>query len=163
MAPWRDWSSAATGALEFLHEQLGWDMWMVTRVVDGRQVVVHAEPPDAVRPGVSLPWEDSFCKQMVSGAAPRVATVTAAVPAYATRSTGPLLGGVAAYLGVPIVGADGGLFGTVCGVAARARPRSAARDLPLVELVARMLATLLAAGYDPGEVPGDPRRPSVQA
>lgn len=156
VAPWSDFSAAACGALQFLHEQLGWDAWALTQVVDGRQVVLHAHPADALPPGASLPWEESFCRLMVTGEAPRAATVTAAVPQYASRAIGPV-SGVAAYLGVPLVTADGGLFGTVCAIGFRARPRSAARDLPLVETVARMLSTLMAAGMTPADPPPEPR------
>jgi GAF domain-containing protein len=152
VAPWRDFTGAACGALEFLHEQLGWDVWTVTRVVDDRQVVLQSHPPSAVPPGASFPWSESFCRLMVAGEAPRAATVTAAVPEYAARSLGPG-SRVAAYLGVPLVTADGRLFGTLCAVAFRARPRSAARDLPLVEVVARMLSTLMAAGMTPPDPP----------
>ncbi|NEK59643.1 histidine kinase [Geodermatophilus sabuli] len=152
MAPWRDFTAATGGALEFLHGRLGWDVWSVTRVQDDRQIVLQAHPADLVRPGTWLPWADSFCRQMIAGEGPRAATVTAAVPAYAARATGPGAG-VAAYIGVPLVTARGELFGTLCGVAYRARPRSAARDLPLVELVARMLSTLMAAGLEPPDPP----------
>ncbi len=148
LAPWRDWCSAAEGALRFLDRHVGWDLWMVTKVVDGRQVVLLAEPREAVPPGTALPWADSFCRQMVEGNAPRLATVTAAVPAYASRATGPLEG-IAAYVGVPLVTGDLELFGTLCGVAYRAKPRSAARDLEVVEATARMLSTLMSAGMTP--------------
>lgn len=151
VAPWPDWGAAARGALEILHGHMGWDLWMVTRVVDDCQIVLCAYPGEMVHPGASLPWQDSFCRQMVEGAAPRVATVTAAVPAYAALSKG-LGHDVAAYVGVPLVAADGQLFGTVCGVAFRAKPLSATRDLPVVELVARALSTLLAAGLEPPDV-----------
>jgi len=144
VAPWRDWPSAVDGALEFLAEHVGWDVWVVTRVQGDRQVVLRAYPSAAAPPGTELPWEDSFCRQMLSGNAPRLATVTAAVPAYASRSTGPL-DGVAAYVGVPLVTEDVKVFGTLCGIAFRAKPRSAARELPLVEMVARMLSTLLVS------------------
>ena len=152
MAPWRTWPTASVGALRYLDAQSSWDVWMVTRVVGDRQVVLTAEPGDAIRPGACLPWAESFCRFMVSGEAPRVATVTAAVPEYASRTL-PNGMPVAAYLGVPLIGADGELFGTVCAVGGRARPLSAARDLPAVELVARMLSSLLAAGMDPGPLP----------
>ena len=152
VAPWRDWCAAAEGALRFLHEHVGWDLWLVTQVVHDRQLVLLADPPDAVSPGTPLPWADSFCRQMVEGNAPRLATVTAAVPAYATRAAGPLQG-IAAYVGIPLVTGDLQLFGTICGVAYRAKPRSAARDLAVVEASARMLSTLMAAGMEPPRLP----------
>jgi hypothetical protein len=152
VAPWRDWCSAAEGALRFLAEHVGWDVWMVTQVVDGRQVVLLAHPADAVRVGAELPWEESFCRQMIEGNAPRLATVTAAVPAYASRAAGPMRH-VAAYVGIPLVRTDLTLFGTLCGVSFRAKPRSAARELSVVEAAARMLSTLMAAGMAPPELP----------
>jgi GAF domain-containing protein len=155
VAPWPDWCSAAEGALAFLAEHVGWDVWMVTQIVDDRQVVLLAYPRQAVRPGIELPWEESFCRQMIEGNAPRLATVTAAVPAYASRSTGAL-SKIAAYAGVPLVRADGTLFGTLCGVAFRAKPRSAALEMSVIEAAARMLSTLMAAGWDPPRLPADP-------
>lgn len=152
VAPWPDWCTAAEGALAFLAEHVGWDVWMVTQVVEDRQIVLLAHPPDAVRPGMELPWEKSFCRQMIEGRAPRLATVTAAVPAYASQTTG-VLSDVAAYVGVPLVRADGTLFGTLCGVAFRAKPLSAAREMSVVEAAARMLSTLMAAGMAPPPPP----------
>lgn len=148
--------------MRYLAEHVGWDVWMVTQVVDDRQVVLLAHPPDAVQPGMDLPWEESFCRQMTEGRAPRLATVTAVVPAYASRTTG-VLSDVAAYAGVPLVRADGTLFGTLCGVAFRAKPRSAAREMAVVEAAARMLSTLMAAGMDPPPLPEAPGAPVVGA
>ncbi len=150
VVPWRDFQAAACDALAALHERLGWDVWVVTRVVDDRQIVLHAHPPDVIRPGTWLPWADTFCRSMITGEAPRAATVTAAVPAYAKRMSGPV-SRIAAYLGVPLVTPEGEVFGTLCAWGFRARPRSAARDLPLVESVARLLSTLMAAGMAPPE------------
>ena len=152
VAPWRDWCSAAEGALQFLAAYVGWDIWLVTQVVDDRQVVLLAHPPDTLPAGAEMPWERSFCRQMIEGNAPRLATVTAAVPAYASRSIGPLAN-VHAYMGVPLVRGDGTVFGTLCGFAFRAKPRSAARGLTVVEAAARMLSTLMAAGMEPPELP----------
>jgi GAF domain-containing protein len=144
VAPWTDWLSAAEDALRFLHRYAGWDAWVVTRVEGDRQIVLRAFPEAAVRPGTDLPWADSFCRQMIEGNAPRVATVTAAVPEYASRSSGPIRD-IAAYVGVPLVTADLELFGTLCGISFRAKPRSAARELALVEITARFLNTLMAS------------------
>ncbi|WP_209305265.1 histidine kinase [Blastococcus sp. CT_GayMR20] len=159
VTPWRDWSSAADAGVRFLHGYLGWDVWLVTRIEGNRWIILRAHPSSVVELGTELAWDSSFCRQMHEGNAPRVATVTAAVPAYAGRVTGPLRG-IAAYAGVPVLGTDGGLFGTVCGLASRAQPRSAARDLPVVEMVARMLSTLLAAGLEPPPVPEPAPRPA---
>jgi hypothetical protein len=121
---------------------------MVTLIEHDRQVVLRARPSDAAPPGTELPWAQSFCRQMLHGGAPRLATVTAAVPAYASSSPGPF-STVAAYVGVPLVTRDLTLFGTLCGIAYRARPRSAGRELSVVESTARMLSSLMAAGMAP--------------
>ena len=66
---------------------------------------------------------------MIEGNAPRLATVTAAVPAYASRSIGPLAH-VHAYMGVPLIREDGTVFGTLCGFASapsREVPRGSSR------------------------------------
>jgi hypothetical protein len=155
VTPWRDWAAAAEGVVRFLHAHVGWDLWMVTRVEGERQIVLAAQPEGLVRPGARLPWAESFCRAMVEGSAPRVATVTAVVPEYASRTKG-LGKDVAAYIGVPLVHPAPELFGTVCGLSFRAKPLSAARDLPLVEVMARMLSTLLVAGLAPPPIPPSP-------
>jgi len=148
VVPWRSWNAAAEGLLRLLHEHVGWDLWMVTRIEGDRQVVLLSEPEGIVPPGAGLAWERSLCRRMIEGSAPRMATVTAAVPEYANVTTGPLRD-AAAYVGIPLVSPDMTLFGTLCGVAFRAKPRSAARELSVVETTARMLSTLLAAGMEP--------------
>jgi GAF domain-containing protein len=152
VAPWGDWLSVADGALRFLHEYVGWDLWAVTQVHGDRQIVLRVQPEGAIPAGTALSWEQSFCRQMIEGRAPRLATVTAAVPEYASRASGPIRD-IAAYVGVPLLARDPGtrdmeLFGTLCGIAFRAKPRTAARELPLVELIARMLNTMMV-----GEIP----------
>lgn len=159
VSPWRTWEAAAEGSLRFLAGYAGWDVWMVTEVVGDQQVVLLAHPAEALPPGTTLPWEGSFCRQMAAGSAPRLATVTAAVPAYSTLRKGPIRD-VAAYVGVPLVRPDGSLFGSLCGIAYRARPRSAAGVLTVVEAAARLLSTLMAAGMEPPSAP--PRPPAVE-
>ena len=147
VVPFEDWTAAARASLGFLHRTIGMDAWMVTRVLPPEQVVLLSHPVDAMLCGTAVPWEQTFCGSKASGTGPRVATVAAVVPAY--RDVVTLHGDrVAAYLGVPLVTRSGELFGTLCGVASRAQPRSLARHLPLVEMTARMLSTLLPP--DPG-------------
>ena len=145
VVPFADWTAAARASLSFLHRTIGLDVWMVTHLQEPQQVVLHAHPQEAIPSGTAVPWERSFCRSMVSGVGPRVATVAAATPAYRDLMTGHA-DRVAAYIGVPLVTRTGEVFGTLCGVSARAQPRTLARHLPLVEMTARMLSTLL-----PGE------------
>lgn len=142
-APWAGFEEAADAAVTVLHGRLGMDLWLVTRVEGGGQAVVAAYPRDVVPVATVLPWAHSFCRRMASGEGPRVAPVVAAVPAYAGLRVGPAKE-VAAYVGVPLVRADASLYGSLCGFATRAQPRALTRSLPLVELVAGLLSTLLA-------------------
>jgi GAF domain-containing protein len=143
VAPFEDWTAAAQGVLTFLYERVGLDVWMLTRLDGDEQVVLLAYPHEVVPPGSGVPWDRSFCRKMVAGTGPRVSTVTAATPAYANMLTGHAER-VAAYIGVPLVTREMSVFGTLCGVSSRAQPRSLARSLPLVEMTARMLSTVLA-------------------
>jgi len=146
--PFEDWAAAARASLGYLYRVVGLDVWMVTHVDEPQQVVLHSHPPEVIARGASIPWDRSFCRSMVSGEGPRVATVAAATPAYRDLQTG-LPHRVAAYIGVPLVTRDGDVFGTLCGVSSRAQPRTLTRYLPLVELTARMLSTLLSRGDEP--------------
>jgi len=142
VVPFEDWPAAARASLAFLHRTVGLDVWMVTHLEQPRQVVLYSHPQELIPRGTSVAWDRSFCRSMVSGAGPRVATVAAATPAYRDLETG-LPQRVAAYIGVPLVTRDNEVFGTLCGVSARAQPRTLVRFLPLVEMTARMLSTLL--------------------
>jgi GAF domain-containing protein len=144
VVPFEDWPAAARASLAFLYRTVGLDIWMVTHVDEPHQFVLHSHPPEAIPQGASIPWDSSFCHSMVSGEGPRVATVAAATPAYRDLQTG-FPNRVAAYIGVPLVTREGAVFGTLCGVSARAQPRTLTRYLPLVEMTARMLSTLLSA------------------
>jgi len=143
VTPFEDWPTAVRASLGFLHRTIGLDLWLLTHVEGPQQVVLQAHPSELLPRGASVAWDRSFCHSMVTGVGPRVATVTAATPAYRDLETGlPMR--VAAYIGVPLVTRDGEVFGTLCGVSGRAQPRSLSRFLPLVEMTARMLSTLLA-------------------
>ena len=50
VAPWPDWMSAAAGVLEFLHQHVHWDIWMVTRVVEEHQATVSGQADICLEP-----------------------------------------------------------------------------------------------------------------
>jgi hypothetical protein len=135
-----NWFSAAEGALRFLHEHVGSDL-------------ASRRAEEAVPAATVLPWAESFCRLMTRGRAPGWPRSLLPSLRNASRSAGPLQG-IAAYIGTPLVTGDLRLFGTLCGVAYRAKPRSTARKMQVLEAAARLLSTLMAAGMVP-------RRPSA--
>lgn len=141
--PWGGFREAVSAALQVLHSRVGLDVWLLTKVVGNDQVVLSAYPHGLIDEGTRLTYNDTFCRRMVAGEGPRVAAVVAAVPAYAGLRMGQDLK-VSAYVGIPLTLPDGSLFGTLCGVASRAQGPNLARDLPLIELIAGLLSTVLA-------------------
>lgn len=95
-----------------------------------------------VKEGSVFRWADSFCSQMVQGLGPRIAPCARDIPTYAAAPIGRQVS-IGAYIGVPIRNADGTLFGTLCAIDPSPQNESIQRDLPWIELLARMLATIL--------------------
>jgi diguanylate cyclase (GGDEF)-like protein len=52
---------------------------------------------------------------------------------------------IGAYLGVPLTYQDGAVFGTLCAIDSQPKPAAAEQDLPLIEMVAKMLSGVLSA------------------
>ena len=140
-----DFANASREVLSFLHGRMGMDLWMVTRTDDDDWVVLGSEDHGyGIAEGDVFRWADSLCSRMVRGDGPRVAPRIADVPAYAQAPIAQQLK-VAAYVGVPLVDAQGRLFGTLCGLSRKAMPAAILEDQPLVEVLADMLSGLLSA------------------
>lgn len=140
-----DFEAASKAALAFLHRRLGFDLWMVTRTQGEDWTVLQAEDHGYnVKPGTVFRWADSFCSEMVKGNGPSIAPRSDLIPAYATAAIGRQVK-IKAYVGVPLVLADGNLFGTLCAIHPSCQPASIIAEQELVELVAAMLATILDA------------------
>ena len=137
---------AAEASVAQLQRQAPLDLWLVTFVEDPDQVIAASAGPWAreVPPGMVVPWAQSFCIQMVSGGGPAVAPRVHEVPAYVAAAAGndgaPHVG---AYVGVPLLRSRNELAGTLCGFAGDPQPDAMAECLPLVQLVGRLLSTIL--------------------
>ena len=139
----QDYESAARTVLRFLHDRLGFDLWMITRAQGDDWIVLQAEDHGyGVVDGSVFRWADSFCSRMVEGQGPRVAPRSNEVPAYASAPIGRDVK-IEAYIGVPLTWQDGSLFGTLCAIHPKEQPETLTKELPLVELLAAMLATIL--------------------
>jgi diguanylate cyclase len=134
---------AAQAALSYLRERMGFDLWMVTRTEGDDWIVLQSEDHGyGVKGGDLFRWADSFCSRMVMGYGPRFAPSSQDVPAYVTAPIGVQVS-IGAYVGVPLTWRDGNLFGTLCAIHPTPVASELEKDLPLVELLARLLSSIL--------------------
>jgi diguanylate cyclase (GGDEF)-like protein len=142
--PFGGFQEAAQAVLMHLHERLGFQLWMATRTEEDDWIVLSAEDHGyGVKGGDLFRWSDSFCSRMVRGLGPRIAPRSAEIPAYAEAPIGSQVP-IQAYIGVPISRDDGSLFGTLCAVDPEPQPDAIQAELPAVELLGRLLATILS-------------------
>ncbi len=139
-----DFETASTAVLRFLHERLGFGLWMVTRTNEDDWIVLTADDHGYnVMPGDLFSWSDSFCSRMVLGEGPRIAPASAEVPSYVEAPIGSQVP-IAAYIGVPIPAPGGGFFGTLCAIDPHPQPEAIMAEQPLIELLAGLLGNILA-------------------
>lgn len=140
-----NFETAGRAVLAFLHERMGFDLWMVTRTEGDDWIVLQSEDHGyGVEPGTVFKWADSFCSEMVKGNGPRIAPCSQDVPAYAAAPIGRQVQ-IKAYVGLPLVYQDGSLFGTLCAIHPSIQPASIVEEQGLVELLGAMLSTILQA------------------
>lgn len=140
-----DFETAARAVLAFLHQRLGFDLWMVTRTVGDDWIVLQSEDHGyGIAPGTVFRWADSFCAEMVKGNGPWIAPRSEDIPAYATAAIGRRVQ-IKAYVGLPLVNSDGSLFGTLCAIHPSPQPQSIVEEKELVELLGAMLSNILQA------------------
>lgn len=116
-------------------------------------VAVHARRPELALPeGTLIPIGETYCREELTSDTPFVLGDAQEEPRFASHP-GFVTHGLRAYVGVPIVLADGTLYGTLC--AADVRPRNPTlRGIERLQRLARLAAThverrlgLPAAGY----------------
>lgn len=143
LASYDNFETASTEVLNYLHSRLGFKLWMVTRVESDNWIVLNAHDDGYnVTAGDVFRWTDSFCSHMVKGQGPRIAPRSDDVPAYASAPIGQQVP-IGAYVGVPMTRASGELFGTLCAIDPSPMPEEIANELPLIEMMARLLTTIL--------------------
>ncbi|MCC9658133.1 GAF domain-containing protein [Rhodopirellula halodulae] len=146
LAPTLDFREASRLILEYLQEQTGLALWMITRTEDEGWIVLDHADPDGVYPldpGDMIQWSDSFCRHMIDGTAPQIAHHAQSIPEFASSALSKKLP-IGAYAGVPILDRDGEVFGTLCGIDPDIQPNDFDRHLPLIQLLSRMLGGYLS-------------------
>lgn len=141
--PLPDFEAASSAVLKFMQERLGFSLCMLTRTIGDDWIVLQSQDSDlGVPPGTTFRWSESICSRMVLGDGPRVAPNVRDVPAYA-RTSLRRQHDINAYVGVPIRFPDGSLFGTLCAVDTLPKPPAIVAEQALLELLARLLGTIL--------------------
>ncbi len=135
--------SAAKSVLQFLHDRIGLGLWMVTRTSGDSWIVLNIEDEIYnIKAGAVFNWSDSFCSRMVQGMGPRIAPNSTLIPEYLAAPIAQQVT-IGAYVGVPLILSNGSLFGTLCAIDPQPQPESIVNELPVVELCARLLMTVL--------------------
>ncbi len=142
--PFSDFRMTAEQVLRYLHQHFGFSLWMVTRTEGDDWIVLQAEDHGyQVKEGDVFRWTDSFCSRMVQGKGPCIAPDSNRIPAYAAAPIGQQVS-IAAYVGLPLTKPDGTLFGTLCAIDPKVQSQDLVGQLPQLELISRMLGTILA-------------------
>lgn len=145
LQPFDSFETASRAVLSCLHERFGFGLWMMTRAEGSTGIILQTEDHSYDVPeGTVYNWADSFCSQMVIGNGPRVAPKAQEIPAYAAAPFGKTVQ-IGAYMGAPVRREDGTLFGTLCAIDKAPMDDSIREALPMVEMLARLLGTLLAS------------------
>ena len=140
-----NFDEASASVLKYLQSQIPFDLWSVGRVQDPHFIMLLAEDSGyGVASGMSMRWNDTLCSRMTRGEGPRAAADCSAVPAYAAAPLQSSLA-VGAYLGAPILLQNGELFGTLCAMNRKPVREDLHSKLPLVELQARLIGSILSA------------------
>ncbi|WP_020406442.1 sensor domain-containing diguanylate cyclase [Hahella ganghwensis] len=142
--PFTDFEVACRAVLAFLHDRLGFDMWMMTRANGEDWIILQTEDYSYyIEEGTTLKWTDSFCSLMMENKGPRVAPCSRDIEAYVKAPIARQMN-IGAYFGVPVLQEDGRLFGTLCAIDPEPQPQSIEAELPLVELLASLLGSILS-------------------
>ncbi|SFU84069.1 sensor domain-containing diguanylate cyclase [Pseudoduganella namucuonensis] len=140
-----DFAEASKACLAFLHDRLGFQLWMVTRTEGDDWIVLSAlDEGYGIKPGQVFRWSDSFCSRMVQGQGPHIAPRSSDVAAYAAAPIGRRVE-IGAYVGLPLTRADGTLFGTLCAIDPSPQPRELEHEQALLKLMADLLSGMLNA------------------
>lgn len=138
-----DFESASRGVLEFLQQRFGFDLWMVTRTEGEDWIVLQSvDHGYGVPAGTVYRWADSFCSRMVKDQGPRIAPNSNRVAAYANAPIARQVQ-IQAYVGIPLLGEDGSLFGTLCAIHPTPQPEALTEELGLLEMLGAMLSAVL--------------------
>ena len=154
LSPSTGFRAAVEEALEGLRERTGLGCWLLLRAGGERWVVLAVRDRHyGIGVDAELADDELPVRAMLDGRGPRVAPAVAEVAAYAAADRVRSLP-IGAFAGVPILAPDGTLLGCLCGIDPAPTRPGLAGELPTIELLGRLLGTLLAQELDRQELQG---------
>ncbi len=147
LAPFDDFLSAARAVVRLLHSRLDFAVLMVTRIEgDHMKIVAVADSAYGFQEQDERSWFHSLCRAAAEGRAPSIAPDLAGIPGLAEPAEWEAEAGrpMRAHMGLPLLLPDGSLYGTICAADPQPKPGDIVDDLPLFELMAQLLSTVLA-------------------
>ena len=136
-------TSAAAAVLTSLAASVPFPMWVVSRKSGDDYVVLAAHDRQyGILQGDVLPWNATLCARMIDGSAPCATGDIAQVPAF-LEAAAELRMDIGAYITVPVRGANGELFGTLCGADPQRHEGALEGELAQAHNAAQVLAVIL--------------------
>jgi GAF domain-containing protein len=132
-------------ALEIAREAIGMEAGYVAQFQDGEQVyreVAGDSDSFEVMEDEGYPLDGTYCERMVMGEIPNIVADSAATEQVRDLAI-TKLGGIGAYIGVPITFSDGRVYGTLCGLSHEKRDDLSDRDVLVLKAVAKLMASEL--------------------
>jgi diguanylate cyclase len=154
LSPSTGFRAAVEEALEGLRDRTGLGCWLLLRARGHRWAVLAIRDRHyGIGVGAELADDELPVRAMLDGRGPRVAPAVAEVDAYAAadRFRGRPVG---AFAGIPVLAPDGTLLGCLCGMDPAPTRPGLAGELPTIELLGRLLGTLLDLELDRQELQG---------
>ena len=127
--------------LHGLRENLGMDVIFFSEIRDGQRQFKHVDNKpgcEVIATGGGSTLEESFCQCVLDGRLPQLVHDAASHPAFKQLPATPFR--VGAHLSVPIVLADGNVYGTLCAFSLQGNDALTERDLAKLACVARVAA-----------------------
>ena len=148
-------------AVEAMREFLGMEVAYTNEIVGESmqiRVVDGAGDEFGIAEGVSVPADQTYCQQILTG---RLPNVNPDVRGDDRASSLPITGvdDVGAFTSVPLRFSDGRLYGTLCAASHSSKPSLGYRELQLLHVFARIIADQL----ERDEIQGRTQRLEAQA
>lgn len=136
--------------LRAVHEHLHMDVAFISEFGPDQRVfrhVINESGRLSLQAGDRMSMEDGYCLKVVDGRLPELIPDTAQVPAAVSIPDTQAIP-IGAHLSVPIVLADGRLYGTFCCFSFAARPDLDERDLHMMRAFAQLAASQVQGDLD---------------